>query len=51
MSKPTNEGAAYLARKTQEQSRRSGQERTERDCRREAEARLTRAENRENRGK
>ena len=51
MSKPTNEGAAYLARKIQEQSKRHGRERSEADCRREANERLTRSENRENRGK
>ena len=47
--KPTNNGAAHLAREIQKTSERAGKPRSEADCRREANDRLTRADNARNR--
>jgi len=47
--KPTTNGAAFLASKIREASERAGKPRSEADCRREANDRLTRADNARNR--
>ena len=43
--KDPQKGAAYLAHQIRQQSQRQGRERSEADCRREANERLTRSDN------